>query len=422
MRVLVLSQYYDPEPVPKAGELARALRDKGHDVQVLTGFPNYPTGQLYGGYRRRFYQRETSEGIVIHRTYEFPYHSRSILGRLLNYGSFMVSAALGSILLKEFDVIYVWHPPLTIGVTAWLIGRLRGAPFVYDVQDIWPDTALLSGMVRDGSLMVRVMSAFERFVYRKATHLFVVTEAARQNVIAKGVPAEKVSTMPHWIDEEMFAPVPESVRSSARERLQWNGHFVIAFAGNIGMVQGLDTLIESAAHIPCSSKVFIAIVGDGSDKKRLVELARERGVTGRIAFVERQPMEAMPAVMAAADALLVHLRKSDLSRLVIPTKTLAYLGAGRPIVMAMEGAAADLVAEAGAGILIEPESPVELAEAMCRLERMSNQERAAYGMRGREYLLANLRRDHVIQGYENALLAASARTLEKNAVPKRASP
>lgn len=408
MKVLILSQYFDPEPVPKPGDLGRAMRERGHEVQVLTGFPNYPSGVLYPGFRLRLVSREESDGIPMIRTWELPYHGRSVLGRIANYGSFMLSAVAGACLLRRFDVIYVWHPPLTIGVAAWLIGRMRRVPFVYDVQDIWPDAAVLSGLMREGRL-VRWMRRLEKFVYRRAAHLFVVTEGARANLIGKGVAPERVSVMPHWIDEEAVRPQPPEVRDEVRRSFGWDHRFVVLFAGNIGLVQGLDTLIDAAASLPAGSRVLFAVAGDGSDLERLRERAQMREATDRIAFLGRQPFDSMSRLMAAADVLLVHLRRSPASRDVIPTKTLAYLAAGRPVVMAMEGAAADLVLEAGAGIAVPPQDAAELCAAVRKLEGMREDEREAYGRRGRAWLLANLRKQDVISRYEKALAAVARR-------------
>src|ERR1043166_8822943 len=145
MRVLILSHYYDPEPIPKPAGLARELRYRGHTVCALTGYPNYPTGKLYPGFRLGVVRRQEVDGIPVVRTFEFPHHGKRVVGRLLNYVSFMISAPLGSALIPACDVMYVWHPPLTVGLAAWVIARLRRVPFVYDVQDIWPESVVLSG-------------------------------------------------------------------------------------------------------------------------------------------------------------------------------------------------------------------------------------------------------------------------------------
>jgi colanic acid biosynthesis glycosyl transferase WcaI len=402
MRFLILSQYYTPEPVPKPAELAHALTERGHTVSVLTGFPNYPSGRTYDGFRVSPWKREQIEGINVTRTFEFPYHGKNVVGRILNYFSFMLTAPIGSLLTPAFDAIYVWHPPLTIGVSAWLIARMRRVPFVYDVQDIWPETAVVSGVLKHGWL-VDLMYKLERFVYRKADHLLVVTEGARNNLMAKGIAPSKLSVMPHWVEESLFQqPRDASVRSALRRKYGWDDRFVVLFAGNIGMMQGLDTVLRAADRLRSMPRVLIVFVGDGTDKARLIQERDRMGLD--IQFIDRQPADQIPGFMAGADALLVHLKRSELSQDIIPTKTLAYLAAAKPIIMAMEGASADLVSEAAAGVTVPPEDHESLAEAIESLTRTSEAELAMMGERGRQYLLNNMSKQQVISRYEEILI------------------
>ena len=402
MRVLILSQYYDPEPVPKPAELAQELRRRGHEVEVITGFPNYPSGRLYAGFRLGLIRRTVMDGIRVVRAFEFPYHGRNAALRLVNYWSFVLAAPLAALFVRRADVMYVWHPPLTVGVAAWLVSRIRRIPYVYDVQDIWPDTAVMSGMLRPG-MMMRAMARLEHFVYRRAAHILVVTADGRENLLGKGVPAGKVSVLPHWIDESIFTEVSDAEREALRERHGWCGEFVVLFAGNIGMMQGLDTLVRAAARLSAGDRIRLVVVGEGTDKERLQALARELEVADRVQFVERQPMSEMPRFMAAADALLVHLRRSELSRYIIPSKTLAYLAAGKPIVMATGGAAADLVREANAGVVIPADDPQRLAETLRRLATAPAGELQAYGRAGKAFLHATMTRNRVAPQYEEIL-------------------
>ncbi len=408
MRILILSQYYDPEPVPKPAELALALRQRGHSVRAITGFPNYPTGKLYEGYHLALMRREEIDGVEVRRTFEYPYHGPSVIKRLINFWSFALSAPLASFFMPRADVMYVWHPPLSVGVAAWLISILRGIPFVYDVQDIWPESAVVSGMLRDGPL-VRAMSMLERFAYRRAAHVLVVTEGARQNLISKGVPAEKVSVMPHWIDESLFKVSSPQQRDEVRLRLGWHDQFVVLFAGNLGLMQGLDTVVRAASHLHSRERIRFIFVGDGADRERLQSLSGELGVQDRVQFIQRQPMSEMPNLMAAADVLLVHLKKSELCQWVIPTKTLAYLAAGRPIIMAMEGAAADLVMQAQAGSVIAPDEPEVLAEEVRRMEALPAEKRESMGTAGRAFLLRTMTRARVVPQYESVLQSVARR-------------
>jgi glycosyltransferase involved in cell wall biosynthesis len=402
MRVLILSQWYYPEPVPKPQELAEALAEKGHSVSVITGYPNYPEGKLYEGWKIKFRQHETINDIPVTRTYEYPYHGKNPLKRMFNYISFMLSAPFGLIGTKKFDVIYVWHPPLTVGVAAWVIARLRRVPFVYDVQDIWPDSVVMSGMMKEG-FAVRLMRRLEKFVYKRADHIFVVTKGARENLIGKGVAPEKVTAMPHWIDENLFAQSDDETRGQIRNEYGWQDRFVVLFAGNIGIVQGLDAVVRAASLLDKEGKVLITLVGNGADKERLQNMVAELDLRERVQFIGWQPMEKMPAFMSAADALLVHLKRSDITEFVIPTKTMAYLAAGKPILMAMNGAAAQLVEESRAGIFIEPEEPEELAKAIIDFSQMSDEQRARMGENGRTYLVTNLSKEKVIAMYEEIL-------------------
>lgn len=404
MRVLILSQYYKPEPIPKPVELAQALQQCGDEVTVITGFPNYPSGKLYTGYRLGLLRREQIDGIRVLRTFEYPYHGTGAIGRFANYVSFMVSAPLGSCFAPKVDAIYVWHPPLTIGIAAWLIARMRGVPFVYDVQDIWPEAAVLSGMLKPG-FIVRCLSILERFIYRRADHLLTVTEGARANLISKGVPPGKVTAMPHWFDAATFVAQAPDARTRLRAEHGWDGKFVALFAGNLGLVQGLETIVRAAESLRDNPKVRIVFVGDGADKSRLVNLVHSLGLGKNVQFIGRQPMERMPEFMTAADALLVHLKWSELSNYVIPTKTLAYLASGKPIVMAMHGAASDLVRTAGAGVIIPPEDPVALAKGIRELSLVSVEDREKMGQQGRAYLDQHLAKDVVVPRYR-ALLAA----------------
>jgi len=248
------------------------------------------------------------------------------------------------------------------------------------------------------------MSWLERVVYRQADHILVTTEGARRNLLSKGVPEPKVSVMRHWIDDRVFTVVSDKTRAAVRAREGWDGRFVVLFGGNVGLVQGLDTVIDAAAALPDSSNARLVIVGDGTDRERLQSRARALGLEQRVQFLGRQAPEIMPHFFAAADALLVHLKKSELSRLVIPTKTLAYLASGRPIIVAMEGAAADVVTTAGAGIAVPPDDVARLVEAIEAMRHMPEAERAAMGARGTAYLATHFTREVVIPEYEAVLL------------------
>lgn len=383
------------------------MREAGHQVEVVTSFPNYPEGELYPGHELRGVARETISKIPVWRTYIIPDHGRGLLGRLLNYGSFMLSGILGGLLAFPFDVVYVWHPPLSVGVTAAVVGFLRGRPFVFDVQDVWPDSAIATGFLRPGRV-VRWMSRLERIVYRWAGHILVVTDAAKENLMAKGVPEEKLSVLPHWYDDESIRTAPADARDTIRAKEGWGGRFVMMFAGNLGMMQGLDTIVRASRRLAQGTRILIVFVGDGSDRARLQELTKELGVEGDVRFVERVPSDEMGSYFRAADALLVHLRSTAVSEMVIPSKTMAYLAAAKPVIMANVGASATLVEKAGAGVAVPPDDPEALARAMESIAGRSDEERAELGRRGRRYFEEHFTQARVLPRYISMLEAVAA--------------
>jgi glycosyltransferase involved in cell wall biosynthesis len=400
MRVLILTIYHDPEPIPKTGELARELRRRGHEVTVVTAFPHYPAGDLYQGYRLSLWRWETREGIPVLRTFIYPYHGRRSSLRTVNYLTWMVSSVQAAWLTGRCDVLYVWHPPLTVGVSAWLISKLKRIPYVYDVQDLWPESALASGLMKDGAL-VKVLHRLADWVYAVAPRIFVVSRAAAESLHGRGVDPRKISVAPHWVDTSAFNLASER---DVRSEYDWHGRFVVMFTGNLGMVQGLETVIESAGRLGSNSNAHFVFVGDGADCTRLQGLAEARRLKN-VQFVGRHPVSAMPDFMRAADVLLVHLRPSDIADNAIPTKILSYFAAEKPILCATGGASAELVRDAKAGLIVEPGNPSAMADGISRLASMTVDERKKLGHSGRRYLEAHFEKTRVIDFYERTLIA-----------------
>jgi colanic acid biosynthesis glycosyl transferase WcaI len=405
VRVLILTIYHDPEPIPKTGELARELQRRGHTVSVVTSLPHYPSGRLYPGYRLRPWHREVREGVPTLRTFIYPYHGSNAVLRMVNYCSWMLSSMLAAWLTPPCDVIYVWHPPLTVGVTAYVLSTLKRAPFVYDVQDLWPESALASGLLHDGRL-VTCLYRLADWVYKRADRILVVSAAAAKHLHERGVDSMKVVVANHWIDHSLFQAA--GAGDEIRAKLELQGRFLVMFAGNLGLVQGLETLIEAAALLRDRRDIVIVLVGDGSDRGRLERLAADRALEN-VRFVGRHPADAMPDFFAAADALLVHLKPSTIAEHAIPTKILAYLAAGRAIVCAMPGAAAELVRNARAGLVVEAGNPVELASAIRAIAELPSDVRDSYARNARQYVREHFDKSRVIDAYEAILDEVASR-------------
>jgi colanic acid biosynthesis glycosyl transferase WcaI len=381
MRILLLSQWFPPEPAELVGDTAELLQAAGHEVTVLTGFPNFPAGKLYPGYRLRCWQRERVRGVPVIRVPLFPDHSRSAVKRSLNILSFAASASLvGTWLLPRVDVIHVVHPPLTVGGPACWLSRLKRVPFTCEIQDLWPETLRATGMLRSERVLGWIGAMAQR-VYRRAAAIRVISPGFRDNLIAKGVPAEKIHVISNWVDAGIFRPVGPDPRVG--EQFGLAGRFNVMFAGMMGPAQNLETVIDAAALLGDLPDVQFVLVGDGNDRERLERLQQERGLKN-VRFLGWQPHESLSGFYALADVLLVQLRDDPLFRITIPHKTFIYMASEKPILAAVTGDVADVVRAAGAGLICPPGDPQALAETVRRFRAMPADERRAMGRNGRQ--------------------------------------
>jgi glycosyltransferase involved in cell wall biosynthesis len=384
MRILILSQWFEPEPAFKGLAFAKELERRGHHVEVLTGFPNYPGGKLYPGYRVLPWQRERVAGIPILRVPLFPSHDKSAIGRVANYGTFALSASIGGAFITRPDVVYAYHPPGTIGLPALVIRKLRSVPVVYDIQDLWPDSVASSGMLRN-KIALRLLDRWCQLVYKKADRLVVLSPGFKSALVRRGVPEGKIDVIYNWCDETAMdanGVEPAAVGSP--------GDFTILFAGTMGFAQALDAVLD-AARICATSvpRARFVLMGGGVDRERLERKASAMELKN-VRFLGRQPMEQMSRFLAAADVLLVHLKDDPLFRITIPSKTQAYLAAGKPILMAVRGDAAELIQRSSAGLLCEPENPASIARGVGEMASASTTRLAQMGHSGHDFYIREL--------------------------------
>jgi lipopolysaccharide/colanic/teichoic acid biosynthesis glycosyltransferase len=381
MRILYATQWFEPEPILKGIYFAKLMRAHGHEVRVVTGFPNYPGGRLYPGYRLKPLRRDLMDGVPIDRLPLYPSHSRSAVGRILNYVSFAMSLTVyGIFTLRRADVMYVYHPPLTAGLAAAVIAAVRRIPFVYAIHDLWPDTLAASGMVSN-QVVLRIVERLCLWVYGRADQIVVVSPGFKRNLIEKGVPESKIAMIYNWPNETQVRSRSDSdLRAFALE-----GRFNIVFAGNMGPAQGLETVLRAAKIVESAApEVQFILVGDGIEADRLRARAAALAVQS-VRIMPRVPQSEIGALLAAADVLLVHLRDDSLFRITIPAKTQFYLAMGKPILMGVSGDAAALVEQAGAGVVVKPEDAQALAAAALELARLPKKDISAMGARGRAF-------------------------------------
>lgn len=389
MRVLVVSQFYSPEPVPIPGEVADELSARGHSVRVVTGFPNYPDGRVREGYSQRWRRHERNGRVEILRVPLFADHSQSAVRRLLNYVSFALSASTTLRFARDIDVVYVYATPMTAAFPAWVWRFLRGAPYVIHVQDLWPDSVLGSSMMVSGrnvSAATSILSAWLESVYSRAAAVVGIAPTMVSELVSRGAASDKTHLVYNWAD------ATESVRRPVRRD---RSSTKILYAGNVGDMQDLETVIR-AAHAAADAGIELTILGDGVAKGRLLRLSEELG-TANVSFMPSIPRERMKDVYAITDFAIVSLKDLPAFRGTIPSKFQAVLAAGVPVIATVQGDVRSFVEESGVGLTADSEDAGDLESAF----------RTAAGM-GREQIVGMSQRAR--RGYEDTFSRGSGMT------------
>ncbi|MCO8058833.1 glycosyltransferase family 4 protein [Acinetobacter towneri] len=395
MKILLLTQWFDPEPTFKGLAFAKELKRQGHEVQVLTGFPNYPSGKIYDGYKLKLYQREEIEGISILRVALYPNHDSSALRRILNYISFAFMAMLfGIFVTKKADVIYAYHPPLTVGLAAILIKFFRRTPIVYDIQDMWPDTLKATGMLNNNKILNFIGSVC-KLVYKFVDHIVVLCPGFKQLLIERDVPKEKISVIYNWCDEQGLTQA-KPAKLEYQQLMQ--NKFNIVFAGNMGKAQALDTILEAAKKFKNIQDIQFVFVGGGTETERLKQRSIVENISN-IAFIPRMSMAEVGGVLQLSDLLLVHLKKDPLFEITIPSKTQAYMAMGKPVLMAVAGDAAELVQKAECGCIAISEDATSLQQAILKAYHLPASERLQMGINAQNFYKQELSLDSGVKQF-----------------------
>ncbi len=391
MRALIISQYFWPESF-RINEIAETLQNRGVELEILTGKPNYPEGKVYDGYRSMGCQKGQYKGIVVNRVPIFP-RGRGGIRLAINYFSFVFFGAfLGAWLVrkKNFDVIFVSAPsPILQAIPALFIGWLKGCPVVLWVQDLWPESLSATGYVNNPAAL-KLVEYVVRLIYRH-TDLILIASAAFEKPVQALAGGTEIRYYPNSVDDSFAKPsdlTPPTV-IGLEER------FSILFAGNIGTAQGVEVIIEAASLLTEYKDISFVVMGDGSAREWMVQEAERRGLSN-IFFPGRFPVELMPSFMQKASALLVTLADRPIFAVTVPNKIQAYLAAGRPIIACLNGEGARIVAEARAGVTVHAEDANGLAEAVLYLYRKTAAELEQVGRNGREYYKRNFEHESLV--------------------------
>lgn len=364
MKILFITDNFPPEvnaPASRTYEHCRRWINRGANVTVITCAPNFPQGVVYEGYRNRLYQRELSDGIEVVRVWSYMAANEGFLKRILDYLSFAFTAFWAG-LFEKCDIIVATSPQFFTTFTGFALSKIRRRPWVFELRDLWPESIVTVGALND-NVAVRLLFRIERFMYRQADLIVPVTDAFKEKLIERGIPGGKMVVVTNGVDPVKFAPRPKN--DALLRELGLSGKFVIGYVGTHGMAHGLRFIVESLAKLDLPN-VHLVFVGDGADKKFVVERAKEMQLSN-VTFLDPVPKSQIAAHLAALDAALIPLRKSETFRTVIPSKIFESAAMEKPILLGVDGQARQIVEEHNAGLFFEPENEAAFITAIRKL-------------------------------------------------------
>ena len=396
---------YAPEKTaigPFTSCLCEYLAQVGHKVTVVAAFPHYPEWRIQDGYRGKVFLRDRVNGIPVYRSYVYVPGKPNTLQRIAYDSSFSLSAFVSGLLVQKVNVIVCISPPLQLGLMAYILGKLKRVPFLFHIQDLLPDAAVNLGMLENRRL-VSLVCRLEKFIYEKAAAVGVISPGFAENLYSKGVPKSKVYYLPDWIDMDFIKPLDRNNVFREQNDLS-ESDFLVMYAGNIGKKQRLETLLEAATILQRERDIVFFIVGEGSRKAALVEKA-ERMNLANLRFLPLQPKEMLAYMLSAAEVLVI-TQQAGITDICLPSKLLTNMASARPIVGAVNDRSetARAIRDAEAGLVVAPENPQAVAEAILRLHD-SSQLREQLGTNGRTFVSKHFEKSKVLKEFERLLQA-----------------
>ena len=396
MHILLIHQSYTSIDEPggtRHHELARYLVDEGHSITIIASQVSYLTGRRAGGDAPELERPSSPSGsgsaeagrVTVLRTYTYPALHRSFVHRLFSFFSFMASSFWAGLRVKDVDVVWGTSPPIFQGLTAWLVARLKGVPFLFEVRDLWPAFAVQVGVLRQ-PILIRLSERLERFLYQHANRLIVNSPGFVEHVKERG--AKRVEVIPNGADPRMFDPQSDGMDFRRQHGLE--GKYLVMYAGAHGLSNDLGVVLDAALQLHNQPEIVFVLLGDGKEKGVLIAKATDMKLTS-VLFLPPIPKSGMSRALAASDVCVAILKPIPLYATVYPNKVFDYMAAGRPVVLAIDGVIKDVVERAGAGIPIPPGDPTALAQAI-RLLSGDRQMGREMGSRGRYYVEAHFDR------------------------------
>jgi colanic acid biosynthesis glycosyl transferase WcaI len=401
-RVLVITPQYAPDFGPSAPiytALCEDLAQMGYDVTVITAFPNFTGSGATQPQAKRFFQSETRNGVHVIRTYIYSVPKKSLWKRLLYHGSFNLFSTMAALRIRKPDILLADAPTLWSGLPLMIKALLPGTPYIYVLHDIYPDVLSQLDVLHNPRIL-NLIASVENFYYRRSAQISVLSEGFRQNLLHKGVPDEKITIIPACVDTDFIHSLPKENKFLGEWGLE--GKFIVLYAGNIGLSQGLENALQAAKILTDETEIVFVFVGDGATKQGLEAMAEDLALEN-VKFFPFQPREDVPLIYALADICLVSL-KSNIVVESVPSKTYTIMASGKPIVAVVDESSevSNLLQKAECGLCIRPGNPQALAEAIRKLYT-DTALRNEMGRNGREHVLENYTRQVASQRYKAAI-------------------
>ena len=395
MRILIVSQYFWPESF-RINDLALGLTEKGYEITVLTGKPNYPAGKFFPGYGFFHGNRDSYHGAEVLRVPIVPRGNGAKWRLAVNFLSFVFFAGLlGPFLCRgKYDLIFVYEPsPMTVGLPALLLKKIKSAPIMFWVQDLWPESLSATGAVRS-KVVLKLVERLVRFIYKNCDLILAQSRAFFAPIERLGISRERILYFPNTA-EGLYRPV--SAEHTMPEHASMPDGFRVMFAGNIGKAQDFETILAAAERLKAYPDIHWVILGDGRMFSWVKDQVAVRQLRKTVHLLGRQPVDSMPRYFSLADVMLVTLKKEPIFSMTIPSKLQSYLACGKSLIAALDGEGARIVRESGAGLTPPAEDPQALAEAVLTVYRLSSGQRQEMGLRGRRYFERHFERSMLLE-------------------------
>jgi glycosyltransferase involved in cell wall biosynthesis len=367
MRLLFLTQYFPPEisaPSARVSELCRYWASNGVQATVVTAFPNHPKGVIPPAYRGKLVSLEEVDGYRVLRSWIYPAANRGFFKRLVCFLSFFFSSiASGTLRGGPCDLVIATSPQMFVGLSGWFVSLFKGVPFVIEVRDLWPESAIELGILRN-RVLVKLSKGLERFLYRHASLVVAVSQSIRRAILEEGVPDERVLVLPNGIDRSLFFPA--SRHNEKRAELGLKDEFVVSYIGTHGMAHGLEVVVDAANILKDNPNIRFLFMGEGAQREVVMDYSRSLGLNN-VTFLNSQPRAEVPLWYSASDLCLVVLKDLPVFRTVLPSKMFEIMASERPLLIVANGECAELVENSGAGLVVPPEDPQRLAGAILKL-------------------------------------------------------